>query len=240
MRRLGSAPRPRFAALEAARVWSAATAGSGAFHLLVCTNWTFVQSMTAVQKQVYDFIRQVVRARRQPATIREIQEHFRYASPNAAHEHVKALRAEGLLHPSKPGARHAQPITLEEGIPIFGTIPAGIPIDAAAEGGEFLNVSETVFGVMAGTQVFGLRVRGHSMIDAGIHNGDFVILVDRPAQEGDIVAALVDRESTLKRYLMRSGKAFLKAENPAMKDIHPADELLIQGVMIGLVRQGSH
>jgi len=77
------------------------------------------------------------------------------------------------------------------------------------------------------------------MVNAGIREGDVVILTAREPHKGEIVAALVDKESTLKRYVVEKDRAFLKAEGSGFNNIVPADELLIQGVMIGLIRKGS-
>jgi len=81
-----------------------------------------------------------------------------------------------------------------------------------------------------------LRVRGDSMIDAGILPGDTVVLEQREPRPGDIVAALIDGEVTLKRYLLQHGQPYLKAENPAYPDLVPVRELLIQGVQVALFR----
>jgi repressor LexA len=87
-------------------------------------------------------------------------------------------------------------------------------------------------------RTFALRVRGDSMIDAHIVDGDIVILEDRKdVQSGDIVAALIDGETTLKRYVTEHGRPYLKAENPRFPNLTPARELRIQGVMVSLVRK---
>jgi repressor LexA len=87
-------------------------------------------------------------------------------------------------------------------------------------------------------RTFALRVRGDSMIEAHILDGDLVILEDRKdVQNGDIVAALIDGETTLKRYVMEHGRPYLKAENPNYPNLTPARELRIQGVMVSLVRK---
>jgi|ERR1017187_4529519 repressor LexA len=201
-----------------------------------CTN---VQLVTETQKNVYDFIRRHVRQHRRGVTFREIQKEFGYASTNAAQDHVRNLRGAGVLRSDLRGARSILPVTLDEGIPVFGTIPAGIPIDVAAEGVDVIDLNESLFGMKAGAPLFALRVRGQSMINAGIHDGDIVVLTTRPPRNGDIVAALVDKQSTLKRYFEERGKVLLKAEGFGFKDIHPAEELVIQGVMVGLLRRGS-
>ena len=87
-------------------------------------------------------------------------------------------------------------------------------------------------------RTFALRVRGDSMIDAHILDGDIVILEDRKdVQNGDIVAALIDGETTLKRYVTEHGRPYLKAENPLYPNLVPARELRIQGVLVSLVRK---
>jgi repressor LexA len=87
-------------------------------------------------------------------------------------------------------------------------------------------------------KTFALRVRGDSMIEAHILDGDIVILEDRKdVQNGDIVAALIDGETTLKRYVLEHGRPYLKAENPLYPNLVPARELRIQGVMVSLVRK---
>ena len=87
-----------------------------------------------------------------------------------------------------------------------------------------------------GARVFALKVRGDSMIGAGILPGDVVVMEFREARNGEVVAALLDGETTLKRYVVQRGRPFLKAENPRFKDLIPAHELVIQGVQIGLLR----
>ena len=87
-----------------------------------------------------------------------------------------------------------------------------------------------------GARVFALKVRGDSMVNAGIHEGDTVILEFKEPRNKDVVAALIDGETTLKSYIVQRGKPFLRAENPKYPDLIPAQELVIQGVMIALFR----
>jgi repressor LexA len=105
---------------------------------------------------------------------------------------------------------------------------------APAEGCLSMDLRSAGIGNRART--FALRVRGDSMIDAHIVDGDLVILEAREPRRGDIVAALIDGETTLKRYTMENGRPLLKAENPRFPNLTPSRELTIQGVMIGLVR----
>src|SRR5439155_7762016 len=125
-------------------------------------------------------------------------------------------------------------------VPIYGEIPAGMATltEQAIDGHVSLdthNVNASKNG-----RTFALRVRGDSMINAHILDGDIVILEDRQtAKNGDIVAALIDGETTLKRYVTERGRPYLKAENRRFPDLIPARELRIQGVMTSLVRKQS-
>ena len=85
-------------------------------------------------------------------------------------------------------------------------------------------------------RTFALKVRGEAMLNAGILDGDVVIMEFRDARNGDIVAALINGETMLKRYVLRRGVAFLRAEHPALRDEIPARELVLQGVLIALLR----
>ncbi len=92
-------------------------------------------------------------------------------------------------------------------------------------------------GIPTTSQTFALRVEGDSMIGAGINDGDVVILEKRREQTGDIVAALLDGEVTLKRYVVEAGKHLLRAANPRFKDIPLNEESVVQGVAVGLIRK---
>jgi repressor LexA len=121
-------------------------------------------------------------------------------------------------------------------IPLYGQIVAGMPetIDQQPEGS--LSIDSASLGIAPGAGAFALRVRGDSMIDAHIVDGDTAILEAREPRHGDIVAALIDGETTLKRYLLQGGSPFLRAENARYPDLIPARELVSQGVLIGLLR----
>jgi repressor LexA len=122
-------------------------------------------------------------------------------------------------------------------IPIYGVIPAGLPADQQQEPFGCLSVDlETLKLPGKNARVFALKVQGDSMINAGILPGDVVVLEFKEPHNGDIVAALIDGETTLKRYIAQRGKPFLKAENPKYPDLIPARELVIQGVMSALFR----
>ena len=123
-------------------------------------------------------------------------------------------------------------------IPIYGQIPAGMATltEQTIEGHVSLDARSV--NASKNGRTFALRVRGDSMINAHILDGDIVILEDRKdVHNGDIVAALIDGETTLKRYVMEHGRPYLKAENPLYPDLTPARELRVQGVMVSLVRK---
>lgn len=121
-------------------------------------------------------------------------------------------------------------------IPIYGTIPAGLPDNEQQEPDGCISVDVDSLRLPKGARVFALKVRGDSMVGAGILPGDVVLLEFREARNGEVVAALLDGETTLKRYVVQRGRAFLKAENPRFKNLIPAHELVIQGVQVGLLR----
>ena len=97
----------------------------------------------------------------------------------------------------------------------------------------------TSIGLSKSKKVFALNVRGDSMIDAHICDGDTVVLEMREPRDGDVVAALIDGETTLKRYIVNSGKPHLQAENEMYPDLIPLSELVIQGVMVALLRKAA-
>ncbi|MEY2878883.1 MAG: repressor LexA [Verrucomicrobiota bacterium] len=201
-------------------------------------------SLTARQQQVLDFIRAHQQRHGVAPSLREIQAHFGLASPFGVQRHVDALakkgalqrlagKARGLLHP----AHHPGTALLR--IPLYGVIPAGLPVAAEQEPDRHVAVDAASLGVRPGAKLFALRVRGDSMLGANIVEDDIVFLTPREPRPRDIVAALIDGESTLKRFLVARGRAFLRAENPRYPDLLPATELVIQGVMVGLLRTAA-
>ena len=176
-----------------------------------------------------------------PST-REIQEHFGFASQTAAVNHLRALERKGVLHRHAGKARALALVsTLNRDpiidIPIYGSIAAGFAqlVEESREG--VLSMDTRTAGIRATAGVFALKVRGDSMIGAQINDGDLVVLEQRSPKSNDIVAALIDGETTLKRFIVNRGNAFLKAENPRYPDLIPLTELVIQGVMVALVRR---
>src|SRR3954468_1281769 len=200
------------------------------------------EPLTDRQQQVLDFVHAHHRQHGVSPSIREIQAHFGLASPFGVQRHLDALTEKGALRRLEGKARgllpqsHPRRGALAE-IPLFGVIPAGYGVETqVTEAESYISVDTISLGVRPNTKLFALKVRGDSMINASILDGDTVFLTPREARPQDIVAALIDGESTLKRFLVQRGRPFLRAENPRYADLLPASELIIQGVMVGLLR----
>ncbi len=197
--------------------------------------------LTARQQELLDYLRGYQRTNGVMPSTRDIQRHFGFSSQTAAMSHLRALEKKGAIrrHPNMARAV-VFPEDLDRAeiidIPVFGTIPAGMPSDAAQHAEGCISVDINTLGIPRASKSFALKVRGDSMIEAHICSGDLVILEIKEPREKDIVAALIDGETTLKRYLISNGQPVLKAENEEYPDLLPARELLIQGVMIGMIR----
>ena len=197
--------------------------------------------LTHRQKNVLDFIQSEQRGKGITPSTREIQKHFRFASQTSVMQYLAALERKGVLSRHARKARAlitpVQKVRITD-VPIYGQIPAGMSTlsEQTIEGHVSLDARSA--NVSKNGRTFALRVRGDSMIGAHIIDGDIVILEDRKdVQNGDIVAGLIDGETTLKRYVVEHGRPYLKAENPRYPDLTPVRELRIQGVMVSLVRK---
>ena len=196
--------------------------------------------LTGRQKSILDFIQNEQREKGITPSTREIQSHFGFASQTSVMQYIATLERKGFLDRTARKARSLitprQKIRISD-IPIYGQIPAGMASATEQEVEGHVSL-DTASVNSSGGRTFALRVRGDSMIDAHILDGDIVILEDRKdAQNGDIVAALIDGETTLKRYVVERGRPYLKAENPLYPNLTPARELRIQGVMTSLIRK---
>jgi len=197
--------------------------------------------LTDRQKNILDFIQREQRERGITPSTREIQSHFGFASQTSVMQYIAALERKGFLERHAGKARAlitpVQKVRITD-VPIYGQIPAGMSAltEQTIEGHVSLDSRSANVSKNRGT--FALRVRGDSMIGAHIVDGDIVILEDsKEVHSGDIVAALIDGETTLKRYVVEHGRPYLKAENPRYPKLTPAHELKIQGVMVSLVRK---
>jgi repressor LexA len=204
---------------------------------------TVNEALTLKQQAVRDFIETYRQREGVSPSLREIQAHFGFASPNAAAKHLSALRRKGVVQRS---AGRARGLVLSESsnrliseIPILGAIPAGHPLGESEQREGCVRVDLDTLGIPKNARTFALKVRGDSMTGAHILDGDIVILELKSPSHGRVVAALIDGESTLKTFLVRAGKSYLRAENPNYPDLIPAHELVIQGVMVALLRQAG-
>jgi repressor LexA len=199
--------------------------------------------LTPRQRTVLEFIQSEQRQHGLTPSTREIQQHFGFASQTSVMQYIGALERKGFLQRHARKARSlvtAIRKTRVIDIPIYGEIPAGMATLAEQQIEGHVSLDFPTLNASRSERTFALRVRGESMIDAHIMDGDIVILEDRQtAQNRDIVAALIDGETTLKRYVVEHGRPYLKAENPLFPNLIPARELRIQGVMVSLVRRQS-
>ncbi|PYL14413.1 MAG: repressor LexA [Verrucomicrobia bacterium] len=197
--------------------------------------------LTERQKNVLDFIQREQREKGVTPSTREIQSHFGFASQTSVMQYIAALERKGFLdrHPRKARAliTPAMKVRITD-IPIYGQIPAGMSALTEQTIDGHVSLDARSANVSKNRSTFALCVRGDSMIGAHIVDGDIVILEEsKEVHNGDIVAGLIDGETTLKRYVVEHGRPYLKAENPGYPNLIPARELKIQGVMVSLIRK---
>jgi repressor LexA len=203
--------------------------------------------LTRKQQQILDFILKWQRTQGATPTYQEIADQFSFRSLNSVTGHVRLLRRKGFLEsePRKARAfRVISPLAKLRNrimdIPLFGAIPAGLPETREQDAEGCVSVDVESIGFKPTRNTFALRVTGDSMIGRHILDGDIVVLEHGPEpRNGQIVAALIDRESTLKTYVVKGGKPYLKAENPKYPNLIPAQELVIQGVVKALIRRAK-
>ncbi|UOF89534.1 transcriptional repressor LexA [Fodinisporobacter ferrooxydans] len=202
------------------------------------------------QQEIMDFIKQEVKQKGYPPSVREIGEAVGLASSSTVHGHLERLEQKGLLRrdPTKP--RAIEVINLEIGTavgehypetdrsvimaPIIGKVTAGQPITAVENIEDYFPLPASMRNEPS---IFLLHVAGNSMIDAGIFDGDMVVVrQQRTAQNGDIVVAMTeDEEATVKRFFREADHIRLQPENPAMQPLRYAN-VTILGKVIGLYR----
>ncbi len=204
-------------------------------------------ALTQKQQQILDFIQGRQRTNGIAPTYQEIANEFGFRSPNSVTTHLRLLRQKGFLASESGKARSLRvtsPLVKLRSriadIPLLGAIPAGFPEDGAPEAEGCVSVDIGSVGFAPTRNTFAVRVRGHSMIGRHILDGDLVVLERGPdPRHGQVVAALVDGERTLKTFVVKNGKPYLKAENPKYPDLIPAQELVIQGVFKALIRKAD-
>jgi repressor LexA len=195
------------------------------------------RELTETQQSVLTFLEKRQEQGELPPTVREICDHFGYGSTRSAADHLNALQKKGFLTRDKKSARGLRLTRHPKGIPLLGRIAAG-PARSADENVERrLPVNSEDYGIRDRSRAFALRVVGDSMVGRRLFDGDIVILESgAEPKSGDVVAALIDNESTLKTLVLKGGEAWLHAENPKYPDIFPAFDLEIQGVARAVIR----
>jgi repressor LexA len=204
-----------------------------------------MKPLTDEQNRVLRYIIEYHQSNGMPPTVREITEGLGYKSPNNTRQHLRLIEQKGYLRLMSNRARGIE-VTVgadkhidDESVqaPIVGAIAAGAPITAIENIDGYITLDKNIF---RGDDLFTLRVRGDSMKDVGVLDGDFVVVRQQnTAKNNDIVVALIDNEATLKRYIRESDHVVLRAENPAYQDIIiPLDrQLTIAGKMVGVMRK---
>ncbi|MGD9896676.1 MAG: transcriptional repressor LexA [Candidatus Methylacidiphilaceae bacterium] len=190
--------------------------------------------------RILRFIETYLQRHRRPPTVREIQHGCGFRSPRAVSYQLERLEAMGSISRQKNSRGILLQKQEEEGFPIpfFSAIPAGQPVPVQETDTQTVRLTPESLGVSDRSACFAVRVRGSSMIGAGILDGDLALIEKKPYQAGQIVAALIDGECTLKRLILDPARGFLlRSENPAFADLRPERELTVQGVLVAIVRR---
>jgi len=203
------------------------------------------QELTRRQQEVLDYINGCIESRGYPPTLREIGEHFGIRSTNGVNDHLKALERKGFLAREDMKSRALRPVAgsgqLCE-IPLVGQVAAGVPLLAVE------NIEDTVkidrFFIGPSREVFALRVKGDSMIEDGIHDGDFIFVRKQlTAEAGQIVVAMIGDEATVKRYYPEVDRIRFQPANSNMEPIYVHRSSFrsvdILGVVVGVYRKVS-
>jgi len=202
--------------------------------------------LTSRQRQILEYIIEYEKEHGYPPTIREICEAFGISSPRGVSKHLEALEKKGYIERSKGRSRGIrilksaqQDVVLEEfyTIPVVGVIAAGDAIEAIENVSEYIPIPERLLN--RGHEYYALKVKGNSMVEAHILDGDYAIIRKQAwANEGDIVVVLIEGQSaTLKRFHHRGDTVVLKPANSMMNPIElPVDKVIIQGKLVGIMR----
>lgn len=197
--------------------------------------------VTPRQRQVYEFISRFIDSKNQPPTIAEIGKHFKMSSPASVHSILSALEREGLIKRIPNVSRGIdlirQEVTEDSEIPLMGIVAAGQPIEA-------ILTHDTVSAprdMVGRGRTFALRVRGDSMIEENIQDGDIIIVASqKTAENGQLVVALIDGNfATVKKFYREPDFIRLEPANPQFKPIFikTSDRIQIQGIVRGLIRK---
>lgn len=197
--------------------------------------------ITDKQREILEYIKEMILKKGYPPAVREICEAVHLKSTSSVHSHLESLEKNGYIRrdPTKPRTIEILDddfaLTRRElvNVPVIGTVAAGTPILAEQNIEDYLPIPA---GILPNKEVFMLKVKGNSMIEAGIYNGDKVIVAKQPnAENGDKVVALVDDSATVKTFYKENGHFRLQPENSSMDPII-LDQVEILGKVIGLFR----
>lgn len=197
--------------------------------------------ITDKQREILEYIKEMILKKGYPPAVREICEAVHLKSTSSVHSHLESLEKNGYIRrdPTKPRTIEILDddfaLTRRElvNVPVIGTVAAGVPILAEQNIEDYLPIPT---GILPNKEVFMLKVKGNSMIEAGIYNGDKVIVAKQPnAENGDKVVALVDDSATVKTFYKENGHFRLQPENSSMDPII-LDQVEILGKVIGLFR----
>jgi len=203
-----------------------------------------MKKITERQQAIYSYIKEFISLHKFPPTIREIGEKFDIKSTNGVRDALLSLERKGLI---KKLSRQARSIELLQGaptvvsavqVPLIGRIAAGAPILAEENVEDSLAMDKAL--LPRSGQIFALRVQGDSMIGDGIFNGDLAIIrIQKNAERGQIIAALIDGNATLKHYYPSEEGIELRASNPAYSPIivSEGEDFSIAGIYAGLIRK---
>ena len=201
-----------------------------------------MRGITDRQKEVLTFISAYTEENSYPPTVRDISNHFGI-SLRAVQDHILALQKKGFLSQSQIKARSIrvlsdcrdkEPETFIGKVPVLGTVAAGKPLLSEENLDGYVNLTEPF--VRPGKSYFALRVRGQSMINAGILDGDLAVVEQSStAQDGQIIVAVIDDAITLKRYYKESERIRLQPENPQFQAIYCTDVRIV-GILSNIVR----
>lgn len=202
-----------------------------------------MEGITGRQREVLEAIHDIMRRTGIPPTVREIGDRLGLRSSCTVQRHLRALEAKGFIKRDRTKARSLTILRSENPmmvpvpmvpVPVVGRVAAGQPILAAENIEEVFPLPRDI---VKDDQCFMLRVEGDSMIEAGIFDGDYVVVRQQPyAESGDIVVALIDDEATIKYYRPRNGKVYLEPANPALRPIVAENPRIIGKVVMSIRR----
>ncbi len=212
-------------------------------HLTIVRDEETSSGLTDRQRDVLDFISDSIRKRGYPPTLREIGSHFGIRSTNGVNDHLRALEKKGYLHREDLKSRALRPLVTDEDfveIPVLGKVAAGQPLLAVQNYEDTVKIDRFFIG--QNREVFALRVKGDSMIEAGIFDGDYVFVRKQlQAATGEIVVAMIGDEATVKRYYPEGDTIRFQPANSAMAPIlvrrRDFRSVNLLGVVIGVYRK---